>query len=64
MVTPTTDPHIVESIEAVLEHLRLILPSLMLSGENWQVALHGGRNGDVIVEKISKATVVRRPAGR
>jgi hypothetical protein len=32
----------------------------MQSGENWQVVLHGGRGGDVIVEQMRKATVVRQ----
>jgi hypothetical protein len=53
-------PSIPQSIEAVLAYLAQELPQLMQSGENWQVVLHGGRNGDVIVEQVRKATVVRR----
>jgi hypothetical protein len=51
---------VAESMDAVLAYLAQELPQLMQSGENWQVVLHGGRNGDVIVEQVRKATVVRR----
>ncbi len=54
------DPHIMHDIRAVLAHLQRELPQLMTSGENWQVTLHGGRSGDIIVEIQRKTTVVRR----
>lgn len=50
-------PH---TLDAVLAYLTRELPALMTSGENWQVVLHGGRNGDVVVEQMRKTTVVRR----
>lgn len=55
-------PEITQGVEAVLNYLAGELPELMLSGENWQVILHGGRSGDVIVEQMRKATVVHRGA--
>lgn len=54
------DDHVPATLEAVLAYLTRELPALMTSGENWQVVLHGGRNGDVVVEQLRKATVVRR----
>ena len=49
---------------AVLQYLASEVPPLMESGENWQVTLHGGAGGDVIVEVLRKATIVRRPRVR
>lgn len=56
----TRAPDVAHSIQAVLAYLAQELPQLMQSGENWQVILHGGRSGDVIVEQVRKATVVGR----
>lgn len=60
-----SDDHaIAKSIDAVLAHLARELPQLMKSGENWQVILHGGRSGDVIVEQVRKTTVVKQQPQR
>ena len=37
-------------MESLLNHLSGELASLMTSGQNWQVVLHGGRAGDVRIE--------------
>jgi len=58
-MTPPQDERIPVTLNAVLQYLSRELPALMASGENWQVVLHGGRNGDVIVEQLRKTTVVR-----
>lgn len=38
------------SIETIVSDLAKELAQLMQSGENWQVVLHGGRGGDVVME--------------
>ena len=38
------------TVETVVVDLAKELSQLMQSGENWQVVLHGGRGGDVIME--------------
>lgn len=58
------DHAIAKNIDAVLVHLARELPQLMKSGENWQVILHGGRSGDVIIEQTRKAIVVKPPLQR
>ena len=60
MTPPTEDPRLLDGVARVLQYLTQCLPELMTSGENWQVTLHGGRGGDVIVEQVRKTTVVRR----
>lgn len=57
MATLTPDPRIVESIDALIKHLRDVLPPLMASGENWRVELHGSSNGQIIIERTAKAVV-------
>lgn len=37
-------------VEAVLNDLSRELVQLMTSGENWQIVLHGGKGGDVVLE--------------
>lgn len=37
-------------VEAVISDLIKELGQLMASGENWQIVLHGGRGGDVVME--------------
>lgn len=37
-------------VEAVVKDLVKELAALMTSGENWQIVLHGGRSGDVLME--------------
>lgn len=46
------------ALAAILAYLKTVLPDLMDSKENWQVVLHGGRNGQVIVEVLTKTVVV------
>jgi hypothetical protein len=38
------------SIESIVSDLAKELAQLLQSGENWQVVLHGGRGGDVVME--------------
>jgi len=36
--------------DSIVSDLAKELSQLMQSGENWQVVLHGGRGGDVVME--------------
>lgn len=38
------------AVEAVLLDLTKEIAQLMQSGENWQIVLHGGKTGDVVLE--------------
>ena len=38
------------NFEAIVADLVNELSKLLQSGENWQVVLHGGRGGDVVME--------------
>ena len=38
------------AVEEVLVELSKELTQLMTSGENWQIVLHGGKTGDVVLE--------------
>lgn len=38
------------ALRSLLDKLANELEPLMESGDNWQVAVHGGRGGDVIVK--------------
>lgn len=38
------------TVEAVIADLTNELTQLMTSGENWQIVLHGGKTGDVVLE--------------
>ena len=37
-------------VETIVTDLAKELSQLIQSGENWQIALHGGRGGDVVME--------------
>ena len=37
-------------IESIVSDLAKELVQLLQSGENWQIVLHGGRGGDVVME--------------
>ena len=38
------------NVESIISDLAKELAELLQSGENWQVVLHGGRGGDVVME--------------
>lgn len=38
------------AVEAIVADLINELAQLMTSGENWQIVLHGGKGGDVVLE--------------
>ena len=38
------------TVETVMIEFARELSQLMTSGENWQIVLHGGRGGDVLME--------------
>jgi hypothetical protein len=38
------------TFDAVVSSLARELSQLIQSGENWQIVLHGGRGGDVVME--------------
>lgn len=38
------------AVETIVVDLAKELAQLIQSGENWQVALHGGKGGDVVIE--------------
>lgn len=38
------------AVEVVINDLSRELAQLMSSGENWQIVLHGGKRGDVVLE--------------
>jgi hypothetical protein len=38
------------TVETVVTILSKELAQLMTSGENWQIVLHGGKSGDVVLE--------------
>lgn len=45
-------------LESILAFLRRRLPSLMESGENWKLTLHGGKGGDVRFETGDTGEIV------
>ena len=64
MELPSHDERLTPAVETVLAALARELPQLMMSGENWQVVLHGGRGGDVILEIKRTRTLVPTHAHR
>lgn len=49
------------ALETLLQYLSAELATLMKSGDNWQIVLHGGRHGDVKAE-IKRIRQVTAPA--
>ena len=47
--------------DTILQYLSAELASLMKSGDNWQIVLHGGRHGDVKAE-VKRIRQVTAPA--
>ena len=43
-------PGVTPNVETIVRELAEELWKLIQSGENWQVELHGGRGGDVVME--------------
>lgn len=46
------------ALNDVLSQLTSELPTLLASGQNWQLTLHGGRGGDVRMELLRTREVV------
>lgn len=49
------------ALETLLQYLSAELATLMKSGDNWQIVLHGGRHGDVKAE-VKRVRQVTTPA--
>lgn len=49
------------ALDTILQYLSAELTTLMKSGDNWQIVLHGGRHGDVKAE-IKRIRQVTAPA--
>jgi len=50
-------------VDEIVVQLVPQLASLLASGENWTLTLHGGRGGDVKVEVRTTAQLVTRTPG-
>lgn len=49
------------ALDTILQYLSAELTTLMKSGDNWQIVLHGGRHGDVKAE-VKRVRQVTTPA--
>lgn len=60
MITPMNGAH-----DTILQYLSAEIATLMKSGDNWQIVLHGGRHGDVKAEvkRVRQVTTPTRLQG-